>query len=107
MLRYSEKKAILSFHDSDPDVNVINLLQKLRVKTLVMHGTEDKLVALAASHYLANEIDGATLYHFEGAGHLPTWTATEEFCLQMRDFLNVKPLGVTSAGIAEWTASAE
>ena len=96
---------ILSFYDSDPHVNVIDLLPKLQVNTLVMHGTEDKLVALEASRYLAKEIAGAKLYCFEGAGHLPTWTATEEFCLQVRDFLNTGPVDVTSAGITEWTAS--
>lgn len=95
---------VLSFYDSDPNVNVVDLLPALRVNTLVMHGKEDKLVGLDASRYLAREIAGASLYCFDGAGHLPTWTATEEFCQQIRKFLKTKPVGATSAEVTEWAA---
>ena len=80
------------------------VLPALRVNTLVMHGKEDKLVGLDASRYLAREIAGASLYCFDGAGHLPTWTATEEFCQQIRKFLKTKPVGATSAEVTEWAA---
>ena len=56
------------------------LLAAIRVPTLIAHGTEDRQVPFAAAEYLAAHIAGAQLYPFVGYGHVPLFTATQEFC---------------------------
>jgi pimeloyl-ACP methyl ester carboxylesterase len=63
------------------------LLPAVRVPTLVVHGTDDRQVPFAAAEYLAAHIPGAQLYPFAGYGHLPPFTATQEFCDALRDFI--------------------
>jgi pimeloyl-ACP methyl ester carboxylesterase len=45
-------------------------LEELRVPTLVLHGTEDRLVAVQNAKRLADAIPGARLVLLEGAGHV-------------------------------------
>ena len=45
-------------------------LAELRVPTLVLHGSEDRLVPVENAHLLAARIPGAELRILEGAGHL-------------------------------------
>ena len=45
-------------------------LDEVAVPTLVLHGTEDRLVAPANARLLAERIPGAELHWLEGAGHL-------------------------------------
>jgi pimeloyl-ACP methyl ester carboxylesterase len=46
-----------------------NALRSVRVPTLVIHGTADPLVPVAAGHDLARTIPGAQLLLIEGMGH--------------------------------------
>ena len=55
--------------------------------TLIVHGTEDRQVPFAAAEYLAAHIAGAQLYPFQGYGHVPLFTATQEFCDVLRRFV--------------------
>jgi class 3 adenylate cyclase/pimeloyl-ACP methyl ester carboxylesterase len=75
-----------SFFSPDPEVNIINLLGRVDVPTLVMHGTDDQRVPLAVARYLEEHIPNAQLYLFERKGHLPAFTATAEFCEVLRQF---------------------
>src|SRR5919106_623306 len=59
----------------------------IRVPTLIVHGTEDRQVPFAAAEYLATHIPGAQLYAFKGYGHVPLFTATQEFCQVLRRFV--------------------
>jgi pimeloyl-ACP methyl ester carboxylesterase len=45
-------------------------LNRVRVPTLILHGTDDRLVAPANAEVLAAGIPGAELHWLEGAGHL-------------------------------------
>jgi pimeloyl-ACP methyl ester carboxylesterase len=49
--------------------NRTNRLKKIRVPTLVLHGTEDKLVNVSGGKATAKAIPGATLKLIEGMGH--------------------------------------
>jgi pimeloyl-ACP methyl ester carboxylesterase len=84
-------ETVLSFYDPDPDVDVSALLGRVRVPTLVTHGREDQIIPLAGAEYLSREIPEARLHVFEGKGHLPIFTATDEFCAVLRDFLGASP----------------
>jgi pimeloyl-ACP methyl ester carboxylesterase len=45
-------------------------LEQIGVPTLIVHGTDDKLVPISEAEKIASRIPGATLYPIEGAGHL-------------------------------------
>jgi pimeloyl-ACP methyl ester carboxylesterase len=63
------------------------LLESIAIPVLVAHGREDRLVASAASDFIASRIPGAELYFFEGRGHNPMFSATVEFCRVLRNFI--------------------
>ena len=81
------RETVLSFYDRDPEMDIRSLLPAVRVPTLVVHGTADRQVPFAAAEYLAAHIPGAQLYAFEGYGHVPLFTATQEFCDLLRRFV--------------------
>jgi pimeloyl-ACP methyl ester carboxylesterase len=76
------RQTVLSFYDRDPDMDIRSLLAAIRVPTLIVHGTEDRQVPFAAAEYLA-----AHIYPFKGYGHVPLFTATQEFCDVLRRFV--------------------
>jgi class 3 adenylate cyclase/pimeloyl-ACP methyl ester carboxylesterase len=83
------KETILSFFlDPQPPAAELHAaLEKIRVPTLVMHGTADRNTPLEAGQRLAEMIRGAQLYLFEGRCHVPMLTATQEFCDVLREFV--------------------
>jgi class 3 adenylate cyclase/pimeloyl-ACP methyl ester carboxylesterase len=81
------RETALSFFDPEPDMDIRPLLSAIRVPTLIAHGTEDRQVPFAAAEYLAAHIPGAQLYPFVGYGHVPLFTATQEFCDVLRAFV--------------------
>jgi pimeloyl-ACP methyl ester carboxylesterase len=93
------RETVLSFYDPDPAMDVVPILGSTAVPTLVAHGRNDRLNDFAAAEYIAARIPGARLYAFEGKGHNPTFSATEEFCEVLRRFVrNGEVMGVRSEG---------
>ncbi len=80
-------ETILSFFDPNPTVDVTPILADITVPTLVTHGREDQLVQFAAAEFLVARLPNARLYAFEGKGHLPLFTGTDEFCAVLRSFV--------------------
>jgi class 3 adenylate cyclase/pimeloyl-ACP methyl ester carboxylesterase len=80
-------ETILSFYDPDPGMDIAPLLESIAVPTLVAHGGDDQLVTCAASEFIASRIPGAQLYIFDGKGHNPMFSATDEFCEVLRNFI--------------------
>jgi pimeloyl-ACP methyl ester carboxylesterase len=78
---------ITRFFTFDPKNDVADLLGHVRVPTLLAHGGDDRDVPIAAAREMARRMPGASLYCFEGKGHLPTFTATAEFCDVLRRFV--------------------
>ena len=81
------RETVLSFYDPDPSMNIAPILPSIAVPTLVAHGREDRLNGFAAAEYIAARIPGSRLYAFEGKGHNPIFSATEEFCEVLRRFV--------------------
>jgi class 3 adenylate cyclase/pimeloyl-ACP methyl ester carboxylesterase len=81
------RETILSFFDLDPGKNIMPLLADIRVPVLVTHGREDRLVPYTAAEQIAAGLPNAQLHAFEGKGHLPIFTATDEFCEVLRYFV--------------------
>ena len=50
------------------------------------HGSEDRINPLAVARHVVAEMPDARLYVFEGRGHLPVYTAPDEFCEVLREF---------------------
>ena len=80
-------ETLLSFWDPDPTIDVTRILPEITVPTLVTHGRDDRLVLFAAAEEFAARLSNAQLYVFEGKGHFPIFTATEEFCDVLRRFV--------------------
>ncbi len=81
------RETVLSFYDPDPGMNIVPILGSIAVPTLVAHGRDDRLNDFAAAEYIAARIPGSRLYAFEGKGHNPMFSATEEFCDVLRRFV--------------------
>ena len=64
------------------------MLAAVTVPALIVHGTEDAVVAPAAAEYAAGKIPGASLRWFEGVGHLPFAERVEEFNIALRELAN-------------------
>jgi len=80
------KETLLSFFEPDPETDIAPLLPDISVPTLVLFGTDDRVVPFAAGRELARRIPGAQFYAFSGRGHVPVFTATGEACGILRDF---------------------
>ena len=77
------------------DLNVVDLLEQVRVPTLVVHAREDAVVPLAEGRLLASAIPGAQFVELESKNHVlleqePAWTRFQQVAL---DFLGVAPRG--------------
>ncbi|MBI5598726.1 MAG: alpha/beta fold hydrolase [Deltaproteobacteria bacterium] len=68
------------------DADLRDGLRKITVPTLIMHGSLDNVCPIGAAHYLKENITGATLRIFEGAGHAPFITRPEEFSKAVSGF---------------------
>jgi DNA-binding SARP family transcriptional activator/pimeloyl-ACP methyl ester carboxylesterase len=89
------RESILSTWTPDPTVDIAPILDEVKTPALILHGTEDRRVSVAAARYLAQHLPDARLHLFEGRGHLPIFTATAEFCEVLRRFVE---RDVTSPG---------
>ena len=81
------RDTVLNFFENDPAKFVVPLMEKVRVPTLVMHGTEDRMVPIEHSRYQTEHIPDALLYLFAGSGHAPNLTAPAVFCEVLRQFV--------------------
>lgn len=67
-------------------------LPSIAVPTLVIHGTEDRVVPLETGEQLARAIPGAQLVVLPGAGHVSNQEQPEAFNTAVREFLQRLPL---------------
>ena len=73
-------------------------LAESAVPTLIMRGTEDRMVTFEEGRYYASQIPGAVFYAFEGIGHVPIFSASAEFCNMLRAFVRTGTVPETSKG---------
>ena len=74
-------------------VDVSDLLEKVRAPTLVLHGRNDAVVPIAEGQYLATRIPGAQFVELDSAnhvllGHEPAWP---RFCQAVLEFMGMEP----------------
>ncbi len=75
------------------DVDVKELVAKVRTPTLVIHAREDAAVPVASGRQLAALIPGAEFVELDSKNHIllegePAW---ERFCAAIRDFMGIAP----------------
>lgn len=68
------------------DVDNSDVLSRVSIPTLVLHGAQDTVVAPASGEYTAGKITGAELRCMPGVGHLPFIERTGEFNSVLRQF---------------------
>ncbi|GAA4541670.1 alpha/beta fold hydrolase [Amycolatopsis samaneae] len=73
------------------DVESAEVLAAIDKPCLIVHGTNDRVVAPAAAEYAAGKIPGAVLRWFVDAGHLPFVESAEEFNSVLRQFSGEQP----------------
>jgi DNA-binding SARP family transcriptional activator/pimeloyl-ACP methyl ester carboxylesterase len=95
------RESILSNWAPDPDIDIAPILDQVKTPALILHGTEDRRVSVAAARHLARHLPDARLHLFEGRGHLPIFTATAEFCDVLRRFVRCGEAARVEAGAVE------
>lgn len=64
-----------------------DVLAGMRVPTLVIHGTGDRIVRLRAGEHTAERVPGAVLRTYDGVGHAPFLETPERFNRDLADFV--------------------
>ena len=72
-------------------LDITEAVAGIRIPTLVVCGTEDKMMPPAMSEYLGGHIPGAGLALIPGAGHLVMLENPETFNTALTDFVNSLP----------------
>ncbi len=68
------------------DLNLTEEVKKIKIPTLVVCGTEDKMMPSEHSQYLKDNIPGAQMALIENAGHLVMMENPEAFNQHIREF---------------------
>ena len=66
----SSPGALEALHRMNKEIDVRHVLPAVRVPTLILHGSEDTIVPIEVSHYMASRIPTARVVEISGAGHL-------------------------------------
>jgi len=69
------------------DIDVRHVLPAIRVPTLIVRGSDDTVVPLAAARYMADKIPGARLVEVQDAGHLTTGQPAQAIATVIERFL--------------------
>jgi pimeloyl-ACP methyl ester carboxylesterase len=71
MLRFGSSPGTLAaLHRMNREIDVRHVLPAVRVPTLVLHGSEDRVVPIEVARYVASRVPSARLVELPGIGHL-------------------------------------
>ncbi len=62
-------------------------VKEIRVPTLIIHGSEDRICAPAAAHYMHNEINRSHVLFLKETGHMPFITRKHAVLRAIAQFL--------------------
>ena len=86
ILRRSGSAAAAQLIESGEGFEIISRVGDVRVPTLLIHSTGDRLVPFALSEELATRIPGSKLVVIEGESHVPTMTNAHEVVAAIEQF---------------------
>jgi len=69
------------------EIDTRPVLDAIRVPTLVLHRTEDRLIPVEMGRYLADHIPGAKMIELPGEDHVPWYGDTDRFVDEIQEFL--------------------
>jgi non-heme chloroperoxidase len=64
-----------------------DVLARIRVPTLVVHGADDRIVLKTAAEHTARTVPGARLLVYDGVGHAPHYQAADHFNRDLAEFV--------------------
>ena len=71
MIRFGASPgAVEALHRMNKEIDVRDVLPAVRVPTLILRGSEDRLVPAEVAHHMASRIPSARVVEIPGAGHL-------------------------------------
>ena len=79
--------ALVALAEMNREIDVRDVLEAIRVPTLVIHGAEDTVVPVEAARWVADRIPDARLVDVLGAAHLHFGRGTERVNAEARAFL--------------------
>ncbi len=82
---------LLAIVTRGPGTETRATFRSLRLPTLVMHGTDDRLIPYTDGQAFAASIPGARLVSYEGVGHVPMEQIPDRSAADLRDFLTLLP----------------
>jgi pimeloyl-[acyl-carrier protein] methyl ester esterase len=85
LLRASQAAAIDLF-EATIGLDLRPLLPKITVPTLLLHGDADRILPLASSQWLAEQLPQSHLHVLPGAGHAPMMTFPQEIAAAVNQF---------------------
>ena len=87
-LRYAASPGMLAaLYQMNKEIDIRHVLPSVRVPTLVMHGSEDKLVPVEVGKYVAQKLPSARFVEIPGIGHLALDPARAPIVGEVRRFL--------------------
>ncbi len=78
ILHRSEPAAAARLIECMAGIDLRSRVSEITIPTVIIHGSEDKIVPLSDALFLADEIPSAQLHVIDGAGHVPTMTHADE-----------------------------
>ena len=88
MIRYGASPgAVEALHRMNREIDVRNVLPAVRVPTLILRGSEDKLVPDEVAQYMAANMPSARVVEISGAGHLAFAKYYPAIISEVRSFL--------------------
>jgi len=67
-----------------------DVLASIRVPTLVIHGTSDRIVRVSAARHTARSVPKATLLLYDGVGHAPHLEVPERLSRDLAEFVRAR-----------------
>src|SRR5262245_29551883 len=90
----SSPGALEALHRMNKEIDVRHVLPSVRVPTLVLHGSEDRIVPVEVANYVAELIPAARVAEIPGAGHLALGKPSELVAAAIERFVT----GIRDAG---------
>lgn len=70
-----------------PDRGLSRRLYRIKAETLIVWGSEDRVVPAGYAAELSAAIPGSRVEMFDGAGHMVTYERLDDYCQAVRDFV--------------------
>ena len=88
LLRYGASPGMLAaLYAMNREIDVRDVLPTVRVPTLVMHGSDDQVVAVEVGRYTAQRLQAARFVELPGVGHLALGDSQSPITVELEHFL--------------------